>query len=248
MAREVIVHRDSMGSLDQTSPSAIIDLLRLAIDKNIPVDALERLQALHERVTDRQAAAEFAQAVAEFQAKCPQIGKNAKANITTKNGGSFSYSFADLTQIAQTIKPHLLAVGLSYTWDSDVKDKQVVCTCILRHLNGHRESAKFTCPVDSSAGMSEQQKYAAALSFARRQSLVQVLGLTTVDPEAQSMDPTPITEQEAAAFEADCERVGIGKARLLNWLKVNSFAEIPARRKMEVAAAIEERAAKGGQK
>jgi len=244
----VVAHRDALpAEREQTAPLAIVELLRLAIEKNIPVEALERLQALHERVSDRQAASEFAHAMAAFQANCPPIAKNKKADIATRSGTNFQYTFADLPQIAKTIAPHLQAVGLAYTWDSKVADKQIVCACILQHVNGHKQVASFTCPVESGAGMSEQQKYAAALSFARRQSLVQVLGLCTVDPEAETMDPTPITAEQAADLAALCDECKVDRKRVLKWLKVERLEQVPAVRYADVVAAVREKAvAKGG--
>lgn len=233
---------------ERTSPTAVFDLLRMAIEKNIPVEALEKLQALHERVSDRQAAAEFAESLATFQRTCPPIAKNATATVATRSGGSFQYGFADLPEIALTIAPHLKAVGLTYTWDSTVDQGKLTTTCHLRHINGHRESASFTCPVESGAGMSEQQKYAAALSFGRRMSLISVLGLTTTEAERIPVDPTPITEDEAADIEAKAEELGINKPKLLKFLKVESFATIPAARKLDALAAIEDYRQKKGAK
>lgn len=212
-----------------TGPAAILDLLRVAIERGIPVEALERLQALHERVSDRAAAAEFAQAVAQFQAACPPITKKTTAKIATKSGTGFSYSYAELDHIARTIAPQLQAAGLSYSWNSEMDGKMVKCTCILRHLNGHQVTAMFACPVENASAMTEQQKHAAALSYARRQSLIQVLGLTTCDPDTDAADPTPITEQQALDLEALCDEVGANKLKFLRWAGVESFEEIPAR-------------------
>jgi len=172
---ELVVH--------QTSPSAIIDLLQVAIEHNLPVETLERLQALHERVSDRAAANEFARELAAFQEECPPIVKSSTAKVMTRGGVNYSYKYAELDQIARTVRPLLARRGFSYTWDSDVRDMALHCVCILRHVNGHFEKANFSAPVESAAGMSEQQKHASALTYARRQSLVQVLGLTTTDPD-----------------------------------------------------------------
>lgn len=240
----VIETRESLPApRDQQAPPVFL-LLQQAIDKGIGVDALEKLQTLYERETARQAAAEFAEALNRFQQQCPQIAKNKKTDYASRTGGRVQYDYADLPQIAETIAPHLKANGLGYTWDSEADKGQIRTTCHLRHLNGHRESASFTCPVESGAGMGEQQKYAAALSFGRRMSLIQVLGLTTTEAERVPIDPTPVTEEQAADIEAKADELKVPKARLLKFLKVQSFAEIPAVRKIEALAAIEEFAAR----
>jgi hypothetical protein len=218
---DVVVH--------QTSPSAIVDLLQLAIEHKLPVETLERLQALHERVSDRAAATEFARELAAFQEECPPIAKTSTANVVTKGGARYSYTYADLDQIARTVRPLLGARGFSYTWDSDVRDKTLHCVCILRHVNGHSERANFSAPVESSAGMSEQQKHASALTYARRQSLVQVLGLTTTEPDTDAANPEPITQDQADDLRELIEAAGANLTRFLRWAKIERLEDLPAR-------------------
>jgi hypothetical protein len=220
-AHAVVVH--------QTSPNAIIDLLQAAVDRGLPVEALERLQALHERVSDRAAATEFARDLATFQQKCPPIAKTSTAKVTTKSGAQYHYKYAELDQIARTIAPFLAELGLSYTWDSDLRERMLFCVCTLRHVNGHSISATFTAPVESSAGMSEQQKHASALTYARRQSLIQVLGLTTTEPDTDGANPEPITQQQADDLRAFIEEVGANLTRFLKWAKIQRLEDLPAR-------------------
>lgn len=174
-------------------------LLNHALDKGIDTDKLEKLVELYERMQDREAAKEFAASLADFQAECPSIEKTSTANIVTRGGTNYSYAYAELDAIATVVRPFLHTRGLSYAWDCKVADRILTCTCTLRHVNGHSVSADFPCSIETSAAMSEPQKAAAALTFARRQSLVQVLGLTMTDPDndgAGRPGPVgPITEE-----------------------------------------------------
>jgi hypothetical protein len=209
-----------------TTPTDITALLTKAVEKNLPVETLERLVALHERVSDRAAAAEFAGALADFQAECPAVAKTSTAKILTNSGSSFSYNYADLSQIAKTVRPLLHARGFSYSWDSEMKDKMLVCICTLRHINGHREKASFTSPVESKAGMSEQQKFAAALSYAKRMALIQVLGITTADPDTDGANPEVITHEQAEELRVLADEVGADTVKFLGYLGYPTFEEI----------------------
>lgn len=236
-----------------TSPNAIVELLRLALDKGLPVEALERLQALHERVSDRAAAIEFAEGMARFQSTCPPIQRTSTARILNDNGVlKYSYTYAELDEIATTIAPHLRDNGLSYTWDSETVGKDLKVTCILRHVNGHSVAAHFSCPIGGSSGMSEQQKHASTLTYARRQSLVQVLGLTTTEPDSDGQgDLEPITEAQAHDLEMLITETGGNVARFLAWAKVESLKDIPAKNFdtcIKTVRAMEAARAKGGQK
>ena len=218
---ELVVH--------QTTPNAIVELLHLAVEKNLPVEMLERLQALHERVSDRAATIEFARELAAFQDECPPIVKTSTAKVMTRGGVTYSYKYAELDQIARTVRPLLARRGFSYTWDSDVRDKALHCVCILRHVNGHFEKANFSSPVESSAGMSEQQKHASALTYARRQALVQVLGLTTKEPDTDGGNPEPISQEQADDLRALIEQAGAKLTRFLKWAKIERLEDLPAR-------------------
>lgn len=212
---------------EPTSPNAVTELVHLALEKNLPVETLERLVALHERVTDRAAASEFAGALAQFQAECPPVTKSSKATVTTRGGGTFSYTFADLTTIAQAVGPMLHAKGFSYSWDSEIKDKMMSVTCTLRHVNGHKSTASFICPTDAAtSAMSEQQKFAAALSYAKRMSLIQVLGITTADPDTDAGNPKVISREEAEELRMLADEVKADTVKFLTYMGYPSFEEI----------------------
>jgi hypothetical protein len=179
-------------------------LLSHAIDKNMSVEGLTKHVELQERILARNAASEFFAAMAEFQAKCPPIRKTSRADIVTKGGAKFGYTYASLDEIARTVAPILGPLGLSYTWDAKVDEKALLaCTCYLRHRDGHVVTATFSCPVGASGRMSEAQEGGATLTYARRQSLVQVLGLTTTDQDndAARRDDTYATGGEVISDE-----------------------------------------------
>ncbi len=211
---------------EPTSPNAVTELVHLALEKNLPVETLERLVALHERVTDRQAASEFAAALAQFQAECPPITKTSTGKVVTNSGANYSYNFADLSHIAETVGPLLHSKGFSYSWDSEIRDKLMSCTVTLRHVNGHKERASFACPTDTRAGMSDQQKFAAALSYAKRMSLIQVLGITTADPDTDGANPEVISREQAEELRMLADEVKADLPKFLSYLGYPTLEEI----------------------
>lgn len=221
-------------------------LVRLAIEQKVSVDVLERLVALQERVSDRNARQAMTEAVAAFQAECPSIKKGRTARIATKAGGSYSYTFASLDEIARAIRPILHKHGLSYTWDSVVDEGHLTCTCILRHVEGAEDRAMFRCPTDTKAEMSGAQATAAALTYARRQSLVQVLGLTTTDDDTDGADPKgaeKITEAQVADIYALADEVKADLPKFLKYMGVEAMADIPASDHARAVKALERKRA-----
>jgi hypothetical protein len=92
-------------------------------------------------------------------------------------------------------------------------------------------TASFTCPVDSGAVMSKQQQHAAALTYAKRQSLVQALGLTTTDPDTDGAGDSAeaITEDQQTELADLLQQSKADMRKFLSWLGVEKLSEIPAR-------------------
>ena len=222
------VHRTQPA---QAAEQQIGMLLQLAVEKDISVEKLEKLVALHERITAASAAREFTYAMASFQEKCPAIPKVTKASINPKSGAKFSYRYAPLDKIADVIRPLLHSLGLSYSWDSSIDSNMLKCVCYVRHVNGHCASATFEAPLENTVhtqSMSGPQRHANALTYAKRQSLVQVLGLTTTEPDTDAAPSLTISDHQAANLRALLDEIGDGDGRFLAWLEVERVEDIPA--------------------
>lgn len=233
-----------------SGPVTVMQILQMAVQQGTPVEALEKLVALQERVTDRNAAAAFNRALADFQAECPLIEKRSIAKITPRGGGEgYAYRYAELDTIARTIRPLLVRHGLAYSWNSKIEGANLACACILRHVEGHSQSATFSCPTTSaSPGMSDPQKHASALTFAKRQSLVQVLGLTMTEPDTDAANDRTITEAQARKIEDEIAELGGSRSVFLEKLNVPDVRDILQRDLARVNAmlAAKRRQVEGG--
>lgn len=204
-------------------------LVRLALEKNVGVETIERLVALQERMAERDARGEFFRALGRFQSECPPCPKTKTAKIVTKKGGSYSYPYAPLDALVAHVRPYLHKHGFSTTWDCEANDTHVRATCYLKHVEGHAESASFSAPTETDAAMSGAQKNGAALTFAQRRSFEQVTGIVTTedtDAAAPAMLEA-ITEEQLADLEALADEVGADRKKFCAWLKVPSMADIP---------------------
>lgn len=235
-AAVVALQADENGNI---SPA---QLIMAAIERNIPPESIEKLVALQERMEARSAAKEFAQAVAKFRLECPAVFKSKVVEIEKRDGGTYGYSYAPLEDIVVVIDPHLTNNGLSYKWDRRVeKPGFMTSICTLRHLNGHSETSSFELPTESSnPGMSIQQKYGGAATFADRKTLQAVLGIVAGDEDkaaTQAVDPTPISEDQAIVITdllrdrtkgKPAAKVESIRKRFLKYLEVESIEKIRA--------------------
>jgi ERF superfamily len=236
-------HAERVVVEPRTAAVSMTELLYMAVEKGTPVEALEKLVALHERMSQQQAQQDFANAMARFQAECPSIKRSSTANFATRQGGKMSYTFAELDEIAATVNPILARHGLSYTWDATVEGATLTCVCTVRHCHGHSTSSTIKLPTDSASAMSSQQKVGSAYTFARRLSLTAALGLTTTDEDLDGRDnhAERITDEQADAIDMLIDEVKADRAKFLKYCGVESVEEIPASKFAAAVAVLEKK-------
>lgn len=148
----------------------------------------------------------LAAALAKFQGLVKNPPKTKEAKVPLKNGGSYSYKYADLGVILDTIREPLAKCGLSFFQapvNNERGELEGVQT-ILMHESG--EHIVFE-PVMIKAGSgATAQQVGSALTYARRYSLCLALGIVAdEDDDAQAAtngngsagkQPAPTRKQE----------------------------------------------------
>lgn len=151
-----------------------------AIEKNLPVETMEKLFSLMERAKEAHAKSEYHYALSAFQAACPVIEKT---KVVNDKSGKERYRFAPIDSIVEQIKKPLGDNGLSYTFTTGNKEGFIVAIVKITHVLGYSETSDFEIPIDKEAFMSKQQQYAAALTYAKRYALCNALGISTGDED-----------------------------------------------------------------
>lgn len=235
-----IVNRDAGAIIPHREAPAetIVAIIKQAVESKIDAASIERLCAVYERMEDRAAQREFAGAMSRFQKSCPPIPRDATANIVTKGGAKYSYRFAPLDTIERTIKAHLHREGISYGWDMVFENGNVICTCHVRHENGHSIKASFACPADSKADISGPQRVSGANTTAQRKSLVMALGPSISDVgdlDSEHVDAAEtgtggefITPAQAAQVRKGLAETHGDEAKFCKWLAVDCIEGIKA--------------------
>jgi len=162
-----------------TSP---IQLLQVAIQKDVDVDKLKQLIELEKDYRAEQARAEFNQCFSKFSTLKEVIPHNAEG----RNGGA-TYTYTKYPALVKAISPWLEISGLSFSHkqskpvEENGSVKSMTVTCIIRAPSGHAEETSFPAFPDDklrdkqSAGVLLQ----AAVAYAQRQTLLASLGLAT---------------------------------------------------------------------
>lgn len=173
MTTQITIHESKEVDSVQT-------FISQAIEKNLPVETMEKLFSLMERAKDAHAKSEYHYALSAFQAVCPVIEKT---KVVNGKDGKERYRFAPIDSIVEQIKKPLGDNGLSYTFTTGNKEGFIVAIVKITHVLGYSESSEFEIPIDKEAYMSKQQQYAAALTYAKRYALCNALGISTGDED-----------------------------------------------------------------
>lgn len=170
------------------------DLLALAVQRGADVATLERLMVVRTQLKAEAAKEAFFVALAAFQAECPVIAKRQAVSIP----GGANYRYAPLEYIVRKVQPLLDKHGFSHQSDSEIAEGWVTAIVTVTHRLGHSETKRFKVPSETKAGMSPQQKYGAAMTFATRYAFCAALGIRTGD---QDTDCAPAPDGPDAIAE-----------------------------------------------
>jgi hypothetical protein len=130
---------------------------------------------------------ELAKALSAVQQELPQIGK-----AHTADAGTYTYEYADLTDITAALLPLLGKHGLSFLAKPTLADGAFVLAYSLLHVSGEREDGLYPLPMGGSP-----QSIGSAISYGRRYCLCAVTGVapggSDDDGAAASAAPTRTT-------------------------------------------------------
>jgi hypothetical protein len=168
-------------------------LLAQAIDKNLPIESMERLLAMRDKMKAEWAKDQFFIALSGFQSECPIIEKTHQVrdkDKQTKADKGLRYAYAAIEDLVEPVRPLLMKWGLSWTSKPSQTREDVTANIYVHHRDGHEEVTSFTVPIDPDAYMSDPQKAAAALTFATRYAFKSAFGIQTKgeDNDAQPDD------------------------------------------------------------
>ena len=179
-----------------TKPDQSVEgFIQQAIEKSLPVETMEKLFSLREKVKAERAKEAFVVALSDFQRVCPIIKKSKK--VMNKDGRTLRYQYAPLDSIVDQIRKPLADCGISYTWNVKNDEGFITAIATVKHQLGHSETSEFKVPIDPEGYMTAPQKYASALTFAKRYSLCNALGISTGDEDTDAVDVNKESEAKS---------------------------------------------------
>jgi hypothetical protein len=191
--KEITIKKESL-------PETQVDnLISQAITSNASVETMEKLLAMRRELKAEWSKERFDEAMSKLQGEMPIIEKNEAVKNKPEKGGGTRYKFAPIDEIVKIAGPIIAANGFSYLIKTETKGNVIRVVVIPKHINGHSEETEFEVPIDPTAFMTEQQKYASALTYAKRYAFCNAFGIMTGDKDD---DSTANEVKETASAQA----------------------------------------------
>lgn len=202
---------------------------RAARDPSVDLEKMERLMLMHERLSARQAEAQYAEALARLQPKLPIIKE--RGSILNKEGRMQS-KYAYWEDIVGVIAPILAEEGFSLSFRIAHPENTIEVTGVLQHRAGHKETTAIRLPSDTSGNKNPVQAVASSVSYGKRYTGGALLNLRTgeLDNDGAGGGVELITEKQAIELKAMLEAIGPkAYGNFLKAAKVQALADIPAK-------------------
>jgi len=179
-----ITKRGDLRGLRNVNPQ---QLIIKAIERNVPIEILERLLLMSDKFKKDEAEIAFREAMSGFQAECPVIPKR---KIVRNRDGTIRYRYAPIEDIIPLVQPLIDKYGFSYDIEMEQKELTISGTTTVFHVLGHSKRSSFGIPiaVPPEMKMSEQHKWAGGQTYVKRISFCNAFGILTGDEDTDGND------------------------------------------------------------
>ena len=220
------------AAVQSVEPQSDFDkILALAENPNVPVERIEQVIGLFQKVEAIKSRQAFEAALADAKAEIPQIVKDRLVSYGEGNKKT-SYKHEDLAGIAKQIDPILSKHGLSYRWRTTSKlNEPVTVTCILAHRGGYSEENTLSAGRDDSGGKNAIQAIGSSLTYLQRYTLKGALGLAAAhDDDGKAAGAGDcITDEQADELLALIQESGSNPASFLKIARAETVSDILAK-------------------
>jgi hypothetical protein len=224
MTDVAVIHpNESVPMLPASNAITPSDMIARALERGASIETLEKLITLQERWEANQARRAFDEAVSAAKADIQPAIRN--------KVGHNSRKYADFASVAAAVDPVIGKHGLSYRFRTK-QEGSIAVTCILSHRGGHSEENTLSGPADQSGNKNAIQAIGSTMSYLMRYSLVQALGLSTVEDDdgkaSQTGTANPISADDAASLRAKMQAAGLSEARFCTVMKIETIEDLPS--------------------
>lgn len=235
----------NMPQSPQGEAGALISMIERAVrDPAVDMDKMERLFAMHERATARQAEVAYADAMSAAQSELGPVAADAN-NPQTRS------RYASYAALDRAVRPVYVRHGFALSFgtaDSPAAD-HIRLTCKVTHRGGHAEPFHVDMPADGKGAkggdvMTKTHAAGAAMSYGQRYLLKLIFNIAVGD-DVDGNTPVSaerISSDQAADLQAKMEEVGADAPKFLKYLRVERLGDLPLAHLTRAYGALETKA------
>lgn len=204
------------------------DLLQRLIDAEVALRVKNEIDSLKSMDTEADKG-ELYEALSRAQSNFDQVKKSGKANIPTKSGGNYSYSFAKLSDVLAATVPALNAEGIYFSQNpkhSFTNNGGALLTIVstLSHKSGATLSYES---IPLFYNMNDAKQAGSVMTYLRRYSACQILGI-----EGDEDDDANVAMESNSSFGRNSNQNGPTSA------KKPAKKQLPKKQDSQPAASI----------
>ncbi len=223
---------------EQQPQSIVAVIARAAADPRVDIQKMQALLDMQLKIEVRQAEVEFNAALARVMPKLPRIEKN---GAIYGRDGKLRSRYAYYEDVDAATRPILAEEGFSISFDTDNSiPKILLVTGTLAHRMGHSKQSRLAVPTENPV-ITGAQAVGAAVSFAKRYIVINMLNIVTVGADTDGEQPKVISEDQVMTLETMLQDTKSDRAKFLAWAGVENLADILEK---DLPAAIRALAAK----
>ncbi len=162
---------------DEDPGTALMRIVGIAVEAAQPIEVIERLLVVHERIMAEAARKEYNAAMSALRGELPAVVKTEEVSYKTGKG-QVSYRHENLANMVEDLSPVMARHGLAFRWKTNTTiPESIMVTCVITHAAGHSEEATLSGPPDTSGSKNVIQAIASTVSYLQRYTLKAAIGV-----------------------------------------------------------------------
>lgn len=227
---------------------------RLLARPDVPVEKLEQLFALHQKVEADKARKQYTAALAAMQAKMPTIAERGAITGNVKDdsgkvvGKQKQSTYALWEDVNEAIRPVLTEFGFALTFriSQPADFGRVAVTGVLSHQGGHSEETTFSLPIDNSGGKNNVQGWASSVSYGKRYTAFALLNIASrgEDDDGVKAGDAPAEHATLADINKLIEETQSNRVWFLERYSVETMEDLTGKQRDEIKTLLQAKQAK----
>lgn len=251
-------HEDQQNLIPANDAPMVAMIERIAMDPNIPIDRLEKMLAMKERMEDRNremaredreyaAKTAYFTAMSSCQTELPVVTKNRRNTHTKSN-------YADLAAIEDQAMPIIYKHGFGVSFQPDGYNElgELLIKWEISHSGGYVRNGIGAIPVDGAGakgGVNKTgtQAFGSTATYGRRYLLCMLFNISTGDDRDgnvahdQEDTATLLTPAQVSTVRELIEKADLDIEQFCGYWKVDAVPDLPISKFNDVVASLSRR-------